>query len=72
MVQLPCARSKGSLIKFESEPYNLLEGINSTIYINISNLQATTTDTSHLYVHLKILVPSSSTYILYVITFEII
>ena len=37
----------------------------------MSNLQATTTDTSYLYVHLKIQVPDTSTYSLYVIIFEI-
>ena len=61
----------GSIVKSEGDSYNLPGGVDSTIYISMSNLQATTTGTSYLYVHLKILVPNSSTYILYVINFEI-
>jgi len=63
------AVSGGSIVKSEGPPYNLAG--NATIYISISNLQATTTGTSYLYVYLKIQVPNISTYILYVITFEI-
>jgi len=37
----------------------------------MSNLVATTISTSYIYVHLKIRMPNTSTYSLYVITFEI-
>jgi len=63
--------SGGNITKSKGEPYNLPGGVNSTIYISMSNLQATTNDLSYLYVHLKIQVPGTSTYMLYVITFEI-
>jgi hypothetical protein len=59
----------GSIIQPEGPPYNLAG--NATIYISISNLQATTTDTSHLCVYVKILVPNTSTYNLFIIVFEI-
>jgi len=65
------AVSNGSIIKSEGEPYDLPGGVNSTIYMSMSNLQANTTDTSYLYVHLKIQKPNTTTYMLYVITFEI-
>ena len=65
------AISGGSIIKSEGEPYNLTGGQGSTIYISMSNLQASTSGTSCLYVYLKILVPDTSTYLLYIITFEI-
>lgn len=53
----------------EGPQYDLLGS--ATIYMSISNLQATTTDTSHLCVYLKILVPNTSTYNLFIIVFEI-
>jgi len=65
------AVSGGSIAKSEGEPYDLPGGSGSPIYISISNLQATTSGTSYLYVYLKILVPDTSTYLLYIITFEI-
>jgi hypothetical protein len=65
------AVSGGTIIKSEGEPYNLPGGLGSTIYISISNLQATTTDTSYLYVYLKITVPNTSTYNLFIIVFEV-
>jgi hypothetical protein len=65
------AVSAGSIVKSEGEPYNLPGGVNSTIYISISNLQATNSEKSYLYVYLKILVPNTSTYSLFIITFEI-
>ncbi len=65
------AISEGSIVKSEGEPYNLSGGLGSTIYVSMSNLEATTTDTSYIYVDLKILTPNTSTYILYVIIFEI-
>jgi len=61
--------SNGSIIQSEGALYDLAG--NATIYISISNLQATTTDTSHLCVYLKILVPNTSTYNLFIIVFEI-
>jgi len=61
----------GAITQPKGSTYNLPGGVNSTIYISMSNLQATTTGTSYLYVHLKIQVPDTSTYMLYVITFEI-
>ena len=63
--------SGGSIVKSEGEPYNLPGGAGSTVYISISNLQASTSGTSYLYIYLKILVPGTSTYMLYIITFEI-
>jgi len=65
------AISGGTIIKSEGEPYNLPGGLGSAIKISISNLQATTTDTSYLYVYLKITVPNTSTYNLFIIVFEI-
>lgn len=65
------AVSEGSIIKSEGEPYSLSGGLGSTVYISISNLQATTNDTSYLYVYLKIQEPNTSTYILFSIAFEI-
>ena len=65
------AISSGSIIKSEGEPHDLPGGLGSTIYISISNLQATTTDTSYLYVYLKIQEPNTTIYILYIIVFEI-
>lgn len=65
------AVSGGSIVKSEGEPYNLPGGAGSTIYISITNLQEITSGTSYLYVYLKILVPDTSTYSLYIITFEI-
>jgi hypothetical protein len=65
------AISGGSIVKSEGEPYNLLGGAGSTIYISITNLQEITSGTSYLYVYLKISVPDTSTYSFYMITFEI-
>jgi len=61
--------SDGAITQPEGPPYDL--GGNATVYISMSNLQVTTTDLSYLYVHLKIQVPDTSTYMLHVITFEI-
>jgi hypothetical protein len=63
------AVSGGNIVKSEGPPYNLAG--NATIYIALSNLHATATGISYLYVHLKIQVPNTSTYILYVIIFKI-
>jgi len=65
------AISGGSVIKSEGESYNLPGGLGSIIYITVSNLQASTSGTSYLHVYLKILVPDTFTYSLYMITFEI-
>ena len=59
----------GVITQSQGPQYDLLDS--ATIYISISNLQATTIGTSYLYVYLKILVPDTSTYSLYIITFEI-
>ena len=61
--------SNGGISQSEGPPYNLAG--NATIYISMSNVQASSSGTSYLYVYLKILVPDKSTYSLYVITFEI-
>jgi hypothetical protein len=65
------AISGGSIIKSEGEPYDLPGGSGSTVCISISDLQATTSDTSYLYVYLKIRAPDTSTYSLFVIAFEV-
>jgi len=65
------AVSGGSIVKSEGEPYNLPGGVNSTVYISMSNLQATATGTSYIYTYLKIQKQNTTTYMLYVITFEI-
>ena len=61
--------SGGSIDQSEGPPYNLTGS--ATIYIKMSNVGATSSGTSYIYVYLKILVPDTSTYALYVITFEI-
>lgn len=61
--------NNGTITQSQGASYDLTG--NATIYISISNLQATTTDTSYLYVYLKILVPNTSTYNLFIIVFEI-
>jgi len=61
--------SGGSITQSEGPLYNLAG--NATIYISMSNLQASTSGTSYIYVYLKILVPDVSTYAKYIITFEI-
>jgi hypothetical protein len=63
--------SGGNITESEGEPYNLPGGVNSTIYISVSDLQANTSDISYLYVYLKIKVPNTSTYNLFAVTFEI-
>jgi hypothetical protein len=63
--------SGGNITESEGEAYNLPGGVNSTIYISMSDLQANTPDTSYLYVYLKIKVPNTSTYNLFIVTFEI-
>jgi len=59
----------GAITQPKGPTYNLPG--NATRYISMSNLQATTTGTSYIYVHLKIQVPDTSTYMLYTINFEI-
>lgn len=61
--------SNGNITQSQGASYNL--AANATIYIKMSNLQATTTDRSYLYVYLKALVPNTTTYSLQIITFEI-
>lgn len=61
--------SDGNITQPEGEPCTLAG--NATVNIVINDLQATESGTSYLYVHLKIQVPETSTYSLYVITFKI-
>lgn len=61
--------SGGVITQSEGPQYDLLGS--STRYISIANLNADTSGTSYLYFYLKILVPSTSTYSLFIITFEI-
>jgi len=61
----------GSITKSEGQPIDLPGGLGSTIYISITNLQATTTDISYLHVYLKTMVLNTSTYNLFIIVFEI-
>lgn len=61
--------NNGSITQSEGEPYDL--SASSTIYVTITDLQAGVAGTSYLYVYLKILLPSTSTYNLLTITFEI-
>jgi hypothetical protein len=59
----------GTIIQSEGPSYNLTSS--STIYIKMSNLNATSSGTSCIYAYLKILVPGTTTYLLYRIEFEI-
>jgi len=59
----------GIITQSEGPQYDLVGS--ATIYISMSNVQASASGTSYLYVYLKILVPDTSTYSLYIITFEI-
>jgi hypothetical protein len=61
--------SGGSITQSEGPAYNL--NSSSTIKIKMNNIDATSSSTSYLHVYLKILVPDTSTYALYTITFEI-
>ena len=61
--------SGGNITKSEGDPYSL--NSSSTIFIKMSNVNATSSGISYIYVYLKILVPETSTYSLYSITFEI-
>jgi len=59
----------GVITQSEGAPYDLAGS--ATIYISISNLWATASGTSRLYLYLKIQVPNTSTYNLLIVTFEI-
>ena len=61
--------SGGSITQSEGSEYDLLGS--TTIYISMSNVQAPTSGTSYIYVYLKVLKPNTSTYSLFIITFEI-
>lgn len=63
--------SSGSVTQSQGTLFNLPGGSGSTVYISMSNLLANATGSSYLYVRLKILTPNTTTYLLYVITFEI-
>ncbi|MFH0896817.1 MAG: hypothetical protein V1850_02055 [Candidatus Bathyarchaeota archaeon] len=59
----------GTLTKSAGPQYNLAGS--ATIYISIDDLYSTASGTSYLYIYLRILYPSTRTYSLYIITFEI-
>jgi hypothetical protein len=59
----------GNITQSEGMSYGLAS--NATVYISVSNLQSINAETSYLYVYLKIRIPNTTTYLLYVITFEI-
>ena len=59
----------GTVTQSEGPLYDL--AASTTIYISITNLQASASGISYLYVYLKILVPETSTYTLYPIIFKI-
>jgi hypothetical protein len=59
----------GAVTQTEGPPYSLTG--NATVYISMSNLQSINAETSYLYVYLKIRIPNTTTYLLYVITFEV-
>jgi len=61
--------SGGSITQSEGSQYDLLGS--TTIYISMSNVQASTSGTSYIYMFLKVLKPNTSTYSLFIITFEI-
>lgn len=63
--------SSGSIIQSQGAFFSLPSGAGSTVYVSMSNLLANATGSSYLYVYLKILMPSTTTYSLYVIAFEI-
>jgi hypothetical protein len=63
--------SSGSVTQSQGTLFNLPGGSGSKVYISMSNLLANATGSSYLYVHLKILTPNTTTYLLYVITFEV-
>ena len=62
--------SEGVITQSEGSLYDLPGS--ATTYIRIANPYVTASGTSYLYVYLKILFPSTSTYSLCIITFEII
>ncbi len=63
--------SSGTVTQSQGALFNLPGGSGSTVYVSMSNLLANATGSSYLYVYLKILTPNTTTYLLYVITFEI-
>ena len=63
--------SGGTITQTEGSLFNLPGDVNQTLYIKMSNVKATASGTSYIYTHLKILKPNTTTYSLYVITFEI-
>ena len=59
----------GSVTQSEGALYDLAGS--STVYVSISNLQATAAEVSYLYVYLKIQTPDTTTYNLLIVVFEI-
>lgn len=63
--------SSGSVTQSAGAILNLPAGAGSTVYVSMSNLLANTTGSSYVNVYFKILMPNTTTYSLYAITFEI-
>jgi hypothetical protein len=63
--------SNGIITQAQGALYNLPASVGSTIYISMSSLQTNATGLSYLFVYLKVLVPNTSTYSLYILTFLI-
>jgi hypothetical protein len=63
--------SNGNITQSEGALYNLPASVGSTVYISMSTLQTNATGLSYLYIYLKVLVPNTSTYSLYSLTFLI-
>lgn len=63
--------SNGNITQSQGALYNLSAGVGSAVYISMSNIQTNATGTSYLYIYLKVLVPNTSIYSLYILTFLI-
>jgi len=63
--------SGGNITQSQGPPYDWLGGTGSKISLSMGNLEASTTGASYVYVYLKILMSNTTTYSLYIITFEI-
>jgi len=63
--------SDGNITQSGGPAYDLPGPANTTIRIKITDLQATNSEVSTIYVYLKVQVPDKSTYSIYIITFEI-
>jgi hypothetical protein len=63
--------TNGTVTQSVGQLYNLPGGNGTTIYISVSNLLASTTATSYLYVYLRLFPASSSPFNVYRITFQV-